>query len=73
MSVVYHSPIQSVPAGSASPAVRMLARPFLALANGVRIMRERARAMSELTRMSDAELADIGLTRADLPNLFDRH
>lgn len=39
---------------------------------GVKMLRARARAMQELARMTDAELADIGLSRGDLPHLFDR-
>jgi uncharacterized protein YjiS (DUF1127 family) len=48
-------------------------RPFGRLMDLVHTMRERARAIRELSAMSDAELHDIGLTRSDLPHLFDRH
>jgi uncharacterized protein YjiS (DUF1127 family) len=47
-------------------------RPFARLAQAFANMRERARAMRELSAMSDAELQDIGLTRSDLPRLFDK-
>lgn len=33
---------------------------------------QRRRAMAELQELTDRELADIGLTRADIPHLFDR-
>jgi uncharacterized protein YjiS (DUF1127 family) len=49
-----------------------LANPIAKLVAYVHTVRERARAMTELSRMSDAELADIGITRSDLPRIFDR-
>ena len=47
-------------------------RPFARVAQVFNTLRERARAVRELSAMSDAELQDIGLTRSDLPNLFDK-
>lgn len=41
---------------------------FVALAEAVR----RRRAMAELNALGDRELADIGLTRAEIPYVFDR-
>jgi uncharacterized protein YjiS (DUF1127 family) len=55
------------PAGLGAGAFRPLAR----LAASLHHLRERARAMRELSAMSDAELHDIGLTRSDLPGLFE--
>ena len=36
-----------------------------------RAWRERRAALAELEMMNDRELADVGLTRADLPRVFD--
>lgn len=44
---------------------------FLAWAERVREASERRRTLAELAALSDYELADIGLSRADLPRLFD--
>lgn len=33
---------------------------------------ERQRVMSELVRMSDRELADLGISRYEIPRVFDR-
>ncbi len=38
---------------------------------GVRTWRENRMAMAEMEMMTDHELLDIGLTRADLPRVFD--
>ena len=51
-----------------NPIMRRIA----SLVEGIRVLRARARALTELTRMSDAELADIGLVRADLHQIFRR-
>ncbi len=52
---------------SARPVLRRLA----GLGAAFNRMRERARALNELARMTDTELNDLGLARADLPHLFD--
>jgi|BEDMetMinimDraft_2_1075160.scaffolds.fasta_scaffold09105_2 uncharacterized protein YjiS (DUF1127 family) len=44
---------------------------FLKWAERVRESSERRRTLAELAALSDYELADIGLSRADLPRLFD--
>lgn len=38
---------------------------------GFRSWRENARALAELSNMSDRELCDVGLTRGDLCRVFD--
>ena len=53
--------------GSVAAVFRRLA----GVGAGFNRMRERARALSELARMSDTELTDLGLARSDLPHLFD--
>jgi uncharacterized protein YjiS (DUF1127 family) len=53
---------------------RLFARLGTALlrwAERVKEASERRRTLAELNAMTDYELADIGLTRADLPRLFD--
>ncbi len=56
-------------------SVAISARPLLkrlgGLGDAFNRMRERARALNELARMSDTELNDLGLARCDLPHLFD--
>ncbi len=56
-------------------SVAMSARPLLRRLGGIGAafnrMRERARALNELARMTDTELNDLGLARSDLPHLFD--
>jgi len=37
-----------------------------------RMWRENGRARTELSRMSDRELFDVGLNRGDFPRIFDR-
>lgn len=66
MSILTHA-AEGVFAGRAG-----VFNPFARLSNYVHQVRERARAMTELSRMSDGELADIGITRSDLPRIFDR-
>jgi uncharacterized protein YjiS (DUF1127 family) len=52
---------------SVRPLFRRIANVGAAFAR----IRERARAMNELARMTDSELNDLGLARSDLPHLFD--
>jgi uncharacterized protein YjiS (DUF1127 family) len=42
-----------------------------ALARHFRSFAERRRVMNELQQMSDRELADLGLSRYDIPRVFD--
>jgi uncharacterized protein YjiS (DUF1127 family) len=59
-------------AESLAASVRPLFRRVASLGAAFSRMRERARAINELARMTDAELTDLGLARSDLPHLFDR-
>ena len=49
-----------------------LGNAVLALSNAVVACRRRARTVRELDRLSDAMLADIGLTRADIDKVAAR-
>ncbi|WP_297370212.1 DUF1127 domain-containing protein [Acidocella sp.] len=54
----------------AHQAARTGAPRHYGLLNAFRRWRERRSAMAELASLSDRELADIGLTRDDLPALY---
>jgi uncharacterized protein YjiS (DUF1127 family) len=43
----------------------------VAVVRGLRAYAERRRVMRELQEMSDHELADLGLSRYDIPRVFD--
>jgi uncharacterized protein YjiS (DUF1127 family) len=58
----------------APPAPRSRARRqnlFVRLSRGIKAWRTRHEAVAEMETMSDRELLDIGLTRADIPRVFD--
>ncbi len=63
------------PRAAAQPAPRGLLRlvgdGLASFAQGVRAWAERQGTLSEMGMMSDRELADIGLSRADVPRVFD--
>ncbi len=54
-----------------APAVPSKPSGFRGLFAAFRAWRERQVALNELEMMSDRELADIGLNRADVPRVFD--
>ena len=58
-------------AESLAISVRPLLRRIAGLGAAFNRMRERARALNELARMTDTELNDLGLARSDLPHLFE--
>jgi uncharacterized protein YjiS (DUF1127 family) len=58
--------------GSRRPApFGAIARGFAALAAGLREHMRRQQVVAELSRLSDHELADIGLNRADIGQVFE--
>lgn len=66
------------PAAAAAPAtaparglLRLAADGLAAMAQGVKTWVARQATLTEMGAMSDRELADIGLTRGDLPRVFD--
>jgi uncharacterized protein YjiS (DUF1127 family) len=63
------------PRAAAQPAPRGLLRQIgdglALLAQGIRNWTDRQATLSEMGMMSDRELADIGLSRADVPRVFD--
>ena len=68
MSTTANTHFAAVPVAAENSILRRISF----LVESVRVLRARARALTELTRMSDAELADIGLVRADLHQIFRR-
>jgi uncharacterized protein YjiS (DUF1127 family) len=67
-TTVSTAPVVSVPRYEGSPAfgLRALSRWFTDRLN-------RRAVIEELTALSDHELADIGITRGDIPRVFDPH
>jgi uncharacterized protein YjiS (DUF1127 family) len=63
------------PYAGTQPAPRGLLRQIgdglASLAQGIRNWADRQATLSEMGLMSDRELSDIGLTRADVPRVFD--
>jgi uncharacterized protein YjiS (DUF1127 family) len=63
------------PARAAQPAPRGLLRAIgdglASAANGVKDWMSKQGTLAEMEKMSDRELADIGLSRGDLPRVFD--
>jgi len=63
------------PHAVAQPAPRSLLRQIgdglASFAQGVKNWADRQATLSEMGMMSDRELSDIGLTRADVPRVFD--
>ncbi len=58
-----------VPAYRPAP-LGAVGRGFAAIAAGIRAYARRQQVMSELSRLTDRELADIGLTRTDIGQVF---
>jgi uncharacterized protein YjiS (DUF1127 family) len=73
-SYIDHS-YDPAPSIAAQPAPRGLLRRIgdglASLAQGVRDWTDRQATLSEMGMMSDRELADIGLSRGDVPRVFD--
>ena len=61
----YTNTIKAEPATNASVAA-MIASGIAAVASNLAARTERARVYAELSRMSDRDLADIGVSRADV-------
>jgi uncharacterized protein YjiS (DUF1127 family) len=59
-------------AASIGLSLAALGRKLAGIARSFHEVRARAEAMHELAVMSDAELADIGLSRAAIPHLWDQ-
>jgi uncharacterized protein YjiS (DUF1127 family) len=59
------------PRASGRPAGGRIAAALALLVTAVRNWFEKHATLAEMQRMSDRELADIGLTRGDLPRIFD--
>ena len=63
------------PRAAAQPASRGLLRQIgdglASVAQSIRNWADRQATLSEMGMMSDRELSDIGLTRADVPRVFD--
>jgi uncharacterized protein YjiS (DUF1127 family) len=51
--------------------LRQIGDGLASLAQGIRTWAARQATLSEMGMMSDRELADIGLTRSDVPRVFD--
>ena len=69
------SSYDATPDSVARPAPRGLLRRIgdglASLVQGVKTWSSRHATLSEMEQMSDRELADIGLTRVDVPRVFD--
>lgn len=59
------------PRASRRPVGWRIAAVLASLVNAARTWFEKHDTLAEMQRMSDRELADIGLTRSDLPRIFD--
>ena len=67
-----HPMFPELNAHAGSNPLRGLLRRVAHLLNGWNEIRARAAAMDELSHLSDAELADIGLSRSDIPRRIDQ-
>ncbi len=59
------------PGASVRPAGWRIAAALASLLRAVTTWFEKQGTLAEMQQMSDRELADIGLTRSDLPRIFD--
>ncbi len=75
-SLTYRSPAVEGTDGTvadANPAPRGLRHRFGAVISGLMTFSRRRAVLDELSSLSDRELADIGLSRAELSRVFDPH
>ena len=73
-SLTYRSPVVEGTDGTvvdANPAPRGLKQRFSAVIHGLMIFSRRRAVLQELASLSDRELSDIGLSRAELNLVFD--
>ncbi len=73
-SLTYRSPAVEGTDGTvadATPAPRGLRHRFSAVISGLMTFSRRRAVLDELSSLSDRELADIGLSRAELSRVFD--
>jgi uncharacterized protein YjiS (DUF1127 family) len=73
-SLTYRSPVVEGTDGTvadANPAPRSLLQRFGAVISGLTAFSRRRAVLQELSSLSDRELADIGLSRAELSQVFD--
>jgi len=73
-SLTYRSPVVEGTDGTvadAAPAPRSLWQRIAGLFSGVLAISRRRAVLDELSSLSDRELADIGLNRAELSRVFD--
>ena len=73
-SLTYRSPVVEGTDGTvvdATPAPRSLLQRIGAVISGFTTFSRRRAVLQELTSLSDRELADIGLNRAELSRVFD--
>ncbi len=73
-SLTYRSPVVEGTDGTvadANPAPRSLLQRFGAVISGLTTFSRRRAVLQELSSLTDRELADIGLSRAELSQVFD--
>ena len=73
--VSYFAPVnisEASPSVFAPSNAGIVGKGLRAIAKSFSAMMERRAVIGELSSLSDHELADIGLTRADIPRVFDR-